>query len=98
MINLKRKMHKGYYRHYRSRQIYQLVGIAKNKSNSDKEVVIYKDSKDKLFVRDKIEFNRDVLHNGKLQPRFEYMGRSKKKLPINVSDVPAEPKGQIINS
>lgn len=64
------------YRHFRNKQVYELIGYARH-SETLEEMVVYKalyESKDfgpdQLWVRPKAMFFEEVAHEGKLQPRF----------------------------
>lgn len=72
------------YRHYRTKKLYQFIGIAIH-SETYEEMVIYKAlyhcdkfGQDRVWVRPKKMFFEDVEHNGKLVPRFQ---------PVNDFDI-----------
>lgn len=69
----------GKYRHYKGNE-YEVIGIGRD-TDALEEVVIYRalyDSpdfgRDMLWVRKKSEFESVVEKNGKVIPRFEYIG------------------------
>jgi hypothetical protein len=69
-------MQTGRYRHYKGKE-YLVIGVAKH-SESGEELVVYRpDYGDRdLWVRPKAMFLEHVEVDGKLVPRFEYIGPS----------------------
>jgi hypothetical protein len=69
----------GKYRHYKSGDLYEVIGIALHRETFE-ELVVYKalyDSeefdKDQIWVRPKKMFVEDVKHNDIIVPRFQFI-------------------------
>ncbi len=65
----------GRYRHYKNRNIYKVLGLAKH-SETLEDLVVYEaqyDTENKLWVRPAIMFMEEVEYQGRMQPRFEYI-------------------------
>ncbi len=67
----------GKYRHYRNQMIYEVVGFARH-SETYEEMVIYQGhynceqfGKNPIWVRPKVMFLEEVMHDGKLVKRFQ---------------------------
>lgn len=70
----------GKYVHYKRKE-YQVIAVGRD-SETLAEVVIYKALYDSpefgdgaIWVRKKEEFLSEIVYNGKLQPRFSYIGK-----------------------
>jgi len=70
----------GKYEHYRTKQVYELVGFARHHETQE-EMVIYKAlydceefGKNQVWVRPKKMFTEEVTHNGEVLPRFKWIG------------------------
>lgn len=77
---LKQQLKPGKYRHYKTRQIYQFIGIARH-SETYEELVIYqalydcdKFGPNQIWVRPLRMFIENIQVDDKLVPRFEYIG------------------------
>jgi len=77
-------MKTGKYRHFRNRKDYQVLGVAFDTS-TDSKVVLYQAlyeceelkeeyGKNPVFTRPYDDFFGKVEHEGKIVPRFEYIG------------------------
>jgi len=64
----------GRYRHYKGND-YQVIGIARH-SETEEELIVYRKLYDdgSLWVRPLAMFMEDVTLDGKLTPRFEWLG------------------------
>jgi cyclomaltodextrinase len=73
--NIENLIHKKF-KHFKNRQLYELVGIARH-SETLEEMVVYKALYETkfgygtLWVRPKSMFFEIVNHNGKAEPRFQ---------------------------
>lgn len=67
----------GYYRHYKNKKLYKVLGVAKH-SETLEQLVIYEAQYDnpqsKLWVRPLSMFIEEVEYEGKKQPRFAWVG------------------------
>ena len=61
-----------YYRHFRNKTIYQFVAFATLEA-TEEEAVVYQAmyGEKKLWIRTKANFFEEVLHEGKMVPRFQ---------------------------
>lgn len=66
----------GIYRHYKD-NLYEVIGVAQH-SETHEYLVVYRALYGEfgLWVRPLSMFTEDVLHEGKLQPRFAYLRES----------------------
>ena len=67
----------GIYKHYKGKN-YQVVGVAKHSETLEKLVVykaLYNNKISKLWVRPKKMFLEKVKVEGKVTPRFKYLGK-----------------------
>ena len=65
----------GKYQHYRTRNFYKVLGIAKHSETLEELVVyeaLYDNPEGQLWVRPKEMFLEDVEVNGQKVPRFTY--------------------------
>ena len=78
-----------YYRHFRNRKIYRFVTFAKIES-TEEEAVVYQAmyGERRFWIRPKSNFFEDVLHEGKMVPRFQpvTIEEIKEELQTNLSD------------
>ena len=66
----------GIYQHYRTRNFYRVIGVAKHSETLEELVVyeaLYDNTEGKLWVRPKKMFLEDVEVNGQKVPRFTYI-------------------------
>jgi cyclomaltodextrinase len=66
----------GRYRHYKGKE-YRVIGIAKHSETKEDMVVyetLYENDLSKLWVRPLQMFTENVEIEGKMIPRFEYIG------------------------
>jgi hypothetical protein len=66
----------GIYRHYKGEK-YRVIGIAKHSETLEELVVyeaLYDNKESKLWVRPKKMFLENIEIDGRLVPRFEYLG------------------------
>ena len=66
----------GRYRHYKGKN-YRVIGLAKHSETLEEMVVyeaLYDNTESKLWVRPKTMFLENVAVDGKIRPRFEYLG------------------------
>ncbi len=66
----------GKYQHYKGK-FYEVIGVAKHSETLEELVVylaLYKNSKSTLWVRPKKMFLEKVMVDGKLVPRFKFVG------------------------
>jgi len=63
---------KGRYQHYKG-NIYEVLGVAKQ-TETESELVVYRDSVHNLWARPKDNFSALVKVNDKEVPRFRYLG------------------------
>lgn len=71
-----RKIKLGIYRHYKNKE-YRVLGVAKHSETLEELVVyeaLYDNQESKLWVRPKAMFLESVEVDGKVIPRFEYLG------------------------
>ena len=61
-----------YYRHFRNHKIYRLVSFATLEA-TEEEAVVYQAmyGEQRLWIRTKANFFEEVLHEGKMVPRFQ---------------------------
>jgi hypothetical protein len=67
----------GVYRHFKGNE-YKVLGIAKHSETLEEFVVyeaLYKNSKNKLWVRPVAMFLEKVNHDGITEPRFKYISK-----------------------
>lgn len=67
----------GKYQHFRTRNFYNVIGVAKHSETLEELVVyeaLYENPEGRLWVRPKKMFLEDVEVNGQKVPRFTYMG------------------------
>jgi cyclomaltodextrinase len=67
----------GKYQHFKTKNFYRVIGIAKHSETEEDLVVyecLYENPKSRLWVRPKKMFLEKVLLNGKKVPRFKYIG------------------------
>lgn len=65
----------GKYRHYKGKD-YEVIGVAKLESTLE-DMVVYKplyETEHKLWVRPLEVFTENIEINGKIVPRFQYIG------------------------
>jgi hypothetical protein len=62
----------GRYRHFKG-AFYQVIGCAKH-SETEEELVVYRDQSQRLWVRPLAMFLESVARDGSLVPRFSYVG------------------------
>jgi hypothetical protein len=69
----------GKYQHYRTENLYEIIGIARH-SETHEEMVVYKAlyqcekfGLNQIWVRSKSMFFEQVLHNGCKVPRFKWI-------------------------
>jgi hypothetical protein len=62
----------GKYQHFKG-GVYEVLGVAKH-SETEEELVVYRNSQGDLWVRPKAMFLENVTHNGRQVPRFAYLG------------------------
>ena len=70
--NLKRGVAPLYYRHFRNGQLYRLLTFATIEATGEEAVVyqaLYGDHR--VWIRPKANFFEEVLHEGKMVPRFQ---------------------------
>ena len=77
---IKKEIIPGKYQHYRTEQLYEIVGFALH-SETYEEMVIYKALYDcekfgnnQIWVRPKKMFAEEVTHKGQFVPRFKWIG------------------------
>ncbi len=61
----------GKYKHFKG-NMYEVIGIAKD-SETQEEMVVYKNPEGGLWVRPKKMFLEDVTRDGKTMKRFEFI-------------------------
>ncbi|HUD45043.1 MAG TPA: DUF1653 domain-containing protein [Patescibacteria group bacterium] len=67
----------GKYQHYKTRNFYRIIGLAKHSETLEDLVVyecLYDNPRSKLWVRPAKMFLENVELNGKEVPRFKYIG------------------------
>lgn len=67
----------GYYRHFRNKKKYLVIGIAKHSETLEEFVTyisLYENDESQIWIRPKSMFLEFVEHEGKKVPRFEYLG------------------------
>lgn len=72
----KQKVKPGKYRHFKG-MLYNVIGIAKHSETLEELVVyeaLYDNPRSKLWVRPLKMFTETVERDGKVMPRFEYVG------------------------
>jgi hypothetical protein len=62
----------GNYRHFKG-GLYEVLGVARH-SETEEELVVYKNHQGHLWVRPKAMFLETVTHHGREVPRFAYLG------------------------
>jgi hypothetical protein len=64
----------GRYRHYKGKE-YTVIGVARH-SETEEEMVVYRQEygDQSLWVRSRVMFTELVEVNGRLVPRFQYLG------------------------
>jgi hypothetical protein len=62
----------GKYRHFKG-GLYEVLGVARH-SETEEELVVYKNSRGDLWVRPRAMFLETVTHDGREVPRFAYLG------------------------
>lgn len=70
----------GIYRHYKTKNLYRVIGIAKHSETLEDLVVyecLYDNPRSKLWIRPKKMFMEKVLVNGKKIPRFKFFSMNK---------------------
>jgi hypothetical protein len=65
-------MQPGRYRHFKG-GLYEVIGVARH-SETEEELVVYKNSRGDLWVRPKAMFLENVTHDGRELPRFAFLG------------------------
>ena len=68
----------GLYEHYKNKK-YRVIGVAKHSETLEDLVVyeaLYDNKQSKRWVRPLAMFLEDVTVNGKVMPRFKYLGDS----------------------
>ena len=66
----------GIYQHYRTRNLYKVIGVAKHSETLEELVVyeaLYDNTEGRLWVRPKKMFLEDVEVNGQKVPRFTFI-------------------------
>ena len=68
----------GLYRHYKNKNLYKVIGLAKLKSDLlddlEPSLVVYEDRADSsLYVRDKANFLANLNYEGKIVKRFSFV-------------------------
>ena len=69
-------MKPGKYQHYKNRNFYRVLGIAKHSETLEDLVVyeaLYDNPRSKLWVRPMRMFQERVEYNGKMVPRFTFI-------------------------
>ena len=69
-------MKQGIYQHYRTRNFYRVIGVAKHSETLEELVVyeaLYDNPEGQLWVRPKKMFLEDVEVNGQKVPRFTFI-------------------------
>jgi hypothetical protein len=64
-------MRPGKYRHFKG-GLYEVLGVARH-SETEEELVVYRNSRSDLWVRPLAMFVETVLHDGREVPRFAYL-------------------------
>lgn len=65
----------GYYQHYKTQGIYQVLSIAKHSETLEIMVVYQAQYEDRqIWVRPLGMFLENVEYNGQIVPRFKYLG------------------------
>jgi hypothetical protein len=62
----------GKYRHFKG-GLYEVLGVARH-CETEEELVVYKNGRGDLWVRPKAMFLETVTHDGRVVPRFAYLG------------------------
>jgi hypothetical protein len=65
-------MRPGTYRHFKG-SLYEVIGVARH-SETEEELVVYRNSRGDLWVRPKAMFLENVTRDGREVPRFAYLG------------------------
>ncbi|MDE1825853.1 MAG: DUF1653 domain-containing protein [Candidatus Micrarchaeota archaeon] len=78
------RVRKGKYRHYKGK-MYRVIGVARSSENPKEEMVVYmalysskKFGKNQLWARPREMFAQKVNVDGKMVPRFRYVGTKDK--------------------
>lgn len=70
----------GKYQHYKTRNFYKIIGIAKH-SETEEDLVVYEclydNPKSKIWARPKAMFEEMVEIDGKKVPRFKFIEETK---------------------
>ena len=75
----------GIYQHYKGKD-YRVIGLAKHSETLEELVVyeaLYDNKESQLWVRPKKMFLENVKIDGKIRPRFQYLGDLDKRLGNN---------------
>ena len=74
-----------YYRHFRNRKIYRFVAFATLEA-TEEDAVVYQAmyGEKKLWIRTKANFFEEVLHEGKMVPRFQPISEEEALLELDV--------------
>ena len=74
-----------YYRHFRNRKIYRFVAFATLEA-TEEEAVVYQAmyGEKKLWIRTKANFFEEVLHEGKMVPRFQPISEEEALLELDI--------------
>jgi hypothetical protein len=64
-------MKPGMYRHFKG-GLYEVLGVARH-SETEEELVVYRNNRGDLWVRPKAMFEETVVHDGREVPRFAYL-------------------------
>ena len=61
-----------YYRHFRNRQVYRMIGIGTIEA-TEEEAVVYQAmyGERRIWIRPKTNFFEEVMHEGKMVARFQ---------------------------
>jgi len=66
----------GIYKHFKNKKEYRVLGIAKHSETMEDMVLyepLYAGSPAKLWVRPFAMFSEEILHEGTIQPRFQFL-------------------------
>jgi hypothetical protein len=69
-------MRAGIYQHYKNKNFYRVIGVAKHSETLEELVVyeaLYDNPRSKLWVRPRKMFEEQVKYNGKMVPRFSFI-------------------------
>lgn len=67
----------GTYRHTKTGNLYRVIGVAKHSETLEDMVIyecLYDNPKSKVWVRPASMFLETIHHNGKMAPRFVFVG------------------------